>query len=341
MPHSQPWMLDQDGISVAEVLRSRFLSKGENLVRLESELAAYLNKKYALFTGNGTQAQMLILKALGVGQGDEVILPDYVCDKVWKGVAAVGATPVLCDVGAYGNMQFEDVSAKITSRTKAIILVHIFGRNAWDVRYQTLQIPVIEDVCQSFGSMDSSLRTGTYTGYVFTSFHGTKSFALGEGGMLFLNDEKAFEKLQKIRSESGYYTSGTDYTGALGLALWKRYEDGLKTRIKLAALYNEKLPQPLTETERSISGNMHFRYVLKSEKPWEPIKKAFADRGIQVRKGVDNLIHQWQKMADTGFEGALKNFQTAVSIPILPQLDSEETAHIINTVNTLYEARVL
>ena len=101
IPHSQPWITEHDKILMGSLLDSRMLSNGVLMSKLELELAQYLNKKYAIFTGNGTQAQVLILKALGIGPGDEVILPTYVCDKVLKGILFVGATPVFCDVNGH------------------------------------------------------------------------------------------------------------------------------------------------------------------------------------------------------------------------------------------------
>lgn len=340
--HSQPWIIKQDQDSVKACLASAMLSKGSVTAELEQKLAASLNKKYAVFTGNGTQAQLLLLMALGIGEGDEVILPTYVCDKVLKGVLALNATPVLCDTGMDGNMTPETIAEKITPSTKAIILVHIFGRNAWKSDLNQLNIPIIEDVCQSFGHLNENLRTGTYTPMAFTSFHGTKCLPAGEGGMLFLNDEELYQKILKYKANSGYLTSGTDLVSSVLLSQFNRYEQILKNRFNTAQQYNRTIDSRLTETETSLEETgMHYRYVLKSTGNWNTIQQEYLNQGIHVRKGVDALLHRQLGLSDTAFPNAVTVFETAVSIPILPQLTEKETEHIVSVTQQLAAKGIL
>lgn len=318
------------------------LSRGENMLNLERNLGNYLNKKYALFTGNGTQAQMLILKSLGVGAGDEVILPTYVCDKVWKGVTSIGATPVLCDVGENGVMIQANIAEKITPKTKAIILVHIFGINAWSEDLRAFNIPIIEDICQSFGSIKPEHRTGTYTDYAFTSFHGTKAMGLGEGGMLFINDETEFASIKEIKSRLGFITSGTDMLAAMGNSQFSRYTTGLEIRNGIAEKYLSLIPEELNQWANSVRQNsMHFRYVLKSDKNWENIQQAYLQHGIHVRKGVDSLLHRQYELSDDHFPVATRLFNQAVSLPILPQLSEADTDKIISVTQSLFAQGIL
>ena len=314
------------------------LSRGEQMLSMEHAMAEYLNKKHALFTGNGTQAQMLLLKSLGIGPGDEVILPTYVCDKVWKGVVAIGAIPVLCDVGENGVMTHAQLLPKITTKTKAIILVHIFGINAWTRELADFNIPIIEDICQSFGSIEPKKRTGTYTNYAFTSFHGTKALGLGEGGMLFLNDASQFENIKDLKASMGFVTSGTEIIAAMGNIQFSRYQSGLERRREIALEYLRGIPNELnTWAKATANGSMHFRYVLSSNKDWETIRKAYLEHGIHVRKGVDSLLHRTYGFRDDEFPVATQLFNQAVSIPILPQLTEAQAHHIINRTNLLFQ----
>jgi dTDP-4-amino-4,6-dideoxygalactose transaminase len=318
------------------------LSRGDQMLKMEQDLAAYLNKKYALFTGNGTQAQMLILKSLGIGPGDEVILPTYVCDKVWKGVTAIGANPVLCDVGENGVMSSAEIAPKITIKTKAIILVHIFGINAWTEDLSAFNIPIIEDICQSFGSIKYENRTGTFTSYAFTSFHGTKALGLGEGGMLFVNDEAQFEEIKRLKANLGFVTSGTEITAAMGNAQLGRYQIGLERRKEIAMDYLHSIPKELNTWANAIVGkSMHFRYVLKSNKDWETIRKKYLEQGIHVRKGVDALLHRQYGLSDENFPTAAQLFTQAVSIPILPQLTTEESERIVKATKLLFKQGIV
>ncbi len=312
------------------------------MTAFEEKAAMYLGKKHALFTGNGTQAQMLLLRALGIGVGDEVILPTYVCDKVWKGIVAVGATPVLCDIDLNGCMSVDEISKKITTRTKAIILVHIFGINSWNEALAQLNIPIIEDICQSFGGLDNNNTTGKYTAYGFTSFHGTKALGLGEGGMLFTDDTSLFEKIKGLKSEMGFITSGTDVIASLGLSQLQRYDEGLMRRKEIAASYFEKIDSVLNSWIAEIRDrSMFFRYVLKSQGEWEQIRESYLEHGVHVRKGVDSLLHRQYGFSDVEFPNATQLFEQAVSIPILPQLTDEQVNRIIEITNELKEKRIL
>lgn len=342
IPHSQPSITQAEQDAVRRVLFSGMLSKGEITAELETKLAAYLNKKYALFTGNGTQAQMLILQALGIGTGDEVILPTYVCDKVLKGILAVGATPVLCDVNVEGIMDFNTISAKISDKTKAIILVHIFGINAWSAQLKSLNIPIVEDICQSLGSINPEDRTGIHTDFAFTSFHGTKSLAAGEGGMLFVNDDAILSKIISIKKEAGFYTSGTDLVAAVALSMCNSIEKNLKKRSEIAKRFNQELHPNLAHFMNSLaSKSMNFRYIIRSEQNWDHIQAAYLEKGIHVRKGVDALIHRILNLPDAEFPGACAVFNSTVSIPILPQLQAEDVSHIILASNELQERGIL
>ena len=327
---------------MAETVRSGMLSRGKCMTDFEEKAAKYLGKKHALFTGNGTQAQMLLLRALEIGIGDEVILPTYVCDKVWKGIVAVGATPVLCDIDLNGCMFVDEISKNITTRTKAIILVHIFGINSWNEALAQLNIPIIEDICQSFGGLDTNNTTGKYTAYGFTSFHGTKALGLGEGGMLFTDDTSLFEKIKGLKSEMGIITSGTDVIASLGLSQLSRYHEGLKKRQEIASLYLENIESSLNNWANAIKEkSIFFRYVLRSGGNWETIQKAYLERGIHVRKGVDSLLHRQYGYADSDFPHASQIFESAVSIPILPQLSNEQVWHIIDVTNQLRAKAIL
>lgn len=340
--HSQPWIIKQDQDSVKACLASAMLSKGSVTAELEQKLAASLNKKYAVFTGNGTQAQLLLLMALGIGEGDEVILPTYVCDKVLKGVLALNATPVLCDTGMDGNMTPETIAEKITPSTKAIILVHIFGRNAWTDDMDKLGIPIIEDVCQSLGHLNENFRTGTHTNMAFTSFHGTKCLPAGEGGMLFVNGDDVYEKILQLKARSGYITSGTDLVSSLVLSQFYRYDTILKNRLALAEAYNHSIDSRLVETEKQLfHSGMHYRYVLTSKGDWNAIQQAYLEQGIHVRKGVDSLLHRQLGLSDAAFPNAVQAFETAVSIPILPQLTQNQAEHIVEVTQQLAKKGIL
>lgn len=342
IPHSQPWVIEEDISYLSAIIKNKMLSKGTLSIQLEERLSAFLNKKYALMTGNGTQAQMLLLKVLGIGKGDEVIFPSYVCDKVLKGVLAVGATPVLCDIGENWVMNTETISDKISDKTKAIILVHIFGINAYNESLKSLGVPIIEDICQSFGKTIKGNVSGSNSDFAFTSFHGTKMIGAGEGGMLFMNNDSLYEQALKIKYQDGFFTSGTDLVSAFALAQFDRIDQNLRRRKEIAEKYNKTLPATLTKEMRNNDlDTTFFRYVLESTKDFNQIRNSFESKGIAVRKGVDNLIHRSLGLDNKYFLLTERKFQEAVSIPILPQMTEEEVDLVIEAVNELYIKQVL
>jgi dTDP-4-amino-4,6-dideoxygalactose transaminase len=336
--HSQPWILPEDSSLLNEVIRSKNLSKFNITLDLENRLAAFINKKYALSIGNATQAQMLILMALGVGEKDEVILPSYVCDKLVKGVLSMGATPIICDVDKDFVMTSNSISKHITDKTKAIILVHIYGINAYHKDLTRFNIPIIEDLCHTFGKNFNGDLPGTYTDFAFISFHGTKMLSAGEGGMLFLNNKELFEKVIELKNNKGFFTSGNELISAIIIQQIERLGENLKRRREIAMFYNEKLPKELTQHMVELKEKTtYFKYVILSKNKFNNIKKQYEDRGIAVRQAVDNLNHRNLGLSKELYSNSEYFFNNTFSIPIYPHLTQNQIEYIVEVTNELYQ----
>jgi UDP-4-amino-4-deoxy-L-arabinose-oxoglutarate aminotransferase len=343
IPHSQPWILNSDISAFEGCIDSKMLSYDIVSKNLEKKLANYLNKKYALQTGNGTQAQFLLLKALNIGKGDEVIVPTYACDKIVRGIQAAGAIPVLCDVSPFWIMSSDSISRHINAKTKAIILVHIFGINAYWEKLQDFNIPIIEDICQSLGGTADN-RTGTSTDYAFTSFHGTKMVSSGEGGMLFVNNEALYEKCKYYQKKSGIICKSSDISACLIDKQFSRIEENLSRREAIAIAYLDNMPEHLVEDFKGVNRRSNnFRFLLRTNKSFVEIQQKFLEENISVRMGVDALNHiTFSSLKDNKkYVNAEKLFRTTVSIPILPQLAESDINNIVRTVNKLHSRGVL
>lgn len=142
---------------------------------------------------------ILALKALGVGQTDEVILPTYVCRSVIEAIFTVGARPVLCDIGNEWTITAETVATKVTPRTAAIIVVHIFGIRTDTASLERFDVPIIEDACQAFTA--KAIETGRDTGgsVAVLSFHAIKCLTTGEGEMAVSNDTGLVKRMREFR----------------------------------------------------------------------------------------------------------------------------------------------
>ena len=181
----------------AEVLESGRFIFGPEVEAFERESAAYLGVPHAIGVGNGTDALVLSLEAMGIGAGDEVICPSFTFYATAEAIARAGATPVFADIDPVTlNLDPADVAARITPRTKAIMPVHLFGRPAPLAELAALGLPLIEDAAQAFGAPGVA-SAGVCSTF---SFFPTKNlFALGDGGLVACRDDEVAERLRMLR----------------------------------------------------------------------------------------------------------------------------------------------
>lgn len=187
---------------VAEIIASKRFIFGPEVEAFEREFAAYIGTKHAIGVANGTDALLLALRALGVGPGDEVIVPSFTFFASAEPVALLGATPVWCDIDpATFVMTPDTVRAVLTPKTKAIIAVHLFGNVAPVEELAELGVPVIEDAAQSAGTRLADGRRPGALGTIATfSFFPSKNLgAFGDGGMITTDDPALAELIEHYR----------------------------------------------------------------------------------------------------------------------------------------------
>lgn len=241
------------------VLLSGQFIMGPDVNAFEKECAAMIGVKHAISCSSGTDALVMALMALGIGHGDEVILPSFTFFATAGSVARTGATPVFVDVCPICfNIDAEKAAAKITSRTKAIMPVHLFGQSADMNAIQSLaakhQLWVIEDCAQAIGSRHKGLSCGTMGHFGAYSFFPSKNLGgFGDGGLLVTNDDGLAEKAIMMRNhgmQPKYYHSvvgGNFRMDTLQAALLRvklgHYDDYSNGRRRNASYYTEKLSQ--------------------------------------------------------------------------------------------------
>ena len=332
--HSRPYITEEDINAVRKVLQSENIAKGEKTLEFENALCGYLGTKSAFVTASGTSALILGLKALGVKENDEVILPTYVCKNVTVAINNLCAVPVLCDIGDEWNMTVQTIKPRITPRTKAIIIVHIFGIPAASEEIKELGIPVIEDCCQAFGAEVSRKIIGSDSELAMYSFHATKCLTTGEGGALTSNNAKITSRIEELLAKNFISSTMTNIQAALGLSQMKKYSRMLSKRRKIAERYFEEIRDdniilPNSVKEKSI----FFRFPIRIKKmDFEAAKKKFFNDGIHIRRGVDALLHRENGFEDKDFPAATGLFNETVSIPIYPALNEEEQKKVIEAI---------
>jgi UDP-4-amino-4-deoxy-L-arabinose-oxoglutarate aminotransferase len=317
------------------------IAKGTLVETFEAELKRYLGAKFVAATVSGTAGLILALRALGLRRGDEVIIPTYVCPSVFEAVLQSGAEPILCDIGEHWNMTPESVSPYLTKKTKAIVVVHIFGIAADVEGFQKFSIPLIEDCCQALGGEIARKKLGTFGSFGVFSFHATKCLTMGEGGAVVTNDGRLSEIIRALIGRKSVLTTVTDLQAALGLSQLRRYKIFLEKRKLLAKSYLERLPAALTKKLREVTNTMYFRFPLHvGDHDYENVKEFFARNKIAVRKGVDGLLHN-TLLSDKGeYRNAEKAFSSTLSLPLYPALSNGEQERICECIQRWDKNRV-
>jgi dTDP-4-amino-4,6-dideoxygalactose transaminase len=243
---------------------------GPEVEAFEREAAAKLGTQDAVSCANGTDALVLVLDAMEIGPGDEVICPTFTFYATAEAIARRGATPVFADIdGTTLNLDPAGVERRITERTKAIMPVHLFGRPAPDL--SGLGVPVIEDAAQAFGA--GGIATSVASTF---SFFPTKNlFALGDGGIISVNDADLAQRLRMLRFHGSAakkeflyvgYNSRLDAMQAAFLRIFLRHIDDWNTQRREAAARYTELLDGLVETPVDEAGHVYHMYCVRSLK---------------------------------------------------------------------------
>ena len=259
IPLSSPDITEAEIAAVTAVLRTNTLSLGRKLDEFEQVFASFHNMPFAVAVSSGTAALHLALLALNVGQDDEVIVPSFTFIAVANAVRYVGATPVFADIDADTlNLDANSVSAAITPRTKAVIVVHTFGVPAdMDALLSVTRhhhLAVIEDACEAIGAAYKEQFVGTFADISTFAFYPNKQLTTGEGGMLLTRDAGIADRLRALRnqgryatddwlqhSELGYNYRLSELACALGVEQVRRLPSMLAARDEVAATYDRLL----------------------------------------------------------------------------------------------------
>ncbi|MBS0150356.1 MAG: DegT/DnrJ/EryC1/StrS aminotransferase family protein [Nitrospira sp.] len=339
--HSKPWITDDDHHALSEVLASNMLAQGELCRVLELKLAEWVAAVDGVATGSGSAALVLALKALGVGAGDEVILPSYICRSVLEAVITVKGVPVLCDVGKEWVMTAESVVCRLTSKTKAIIAAHMYGVFADIKSIAELGIPVIEDCAQA---VEDCRQRPVHGEVAIFSFHPTKCLTSAEGGLVVSSDLGMAEKMREIRdgnvaeAKPRLFAPLSDLTAGLALSQLKRYPTMLARRRSIAERYLATLEHisSVSLNREAFANSMFFRFPVRTKGGLQSCQQAFLDRGIHVRRGVDMLLHRLIGLADREYPVSTELFHTTVSLPIYPALSVNEEASCVENAALIF-----
>ncbi|HVN60260.1 MAG TPA: DegT/DnrJ/EryC1/StrS family aminotransferase [Gaiellaceae bacterium] len=329
---------------LGEVLEDGRFVFGPNVKAFELEAAEYLGVPETIGVGNGTDAIVIALDALGIGAGDEVICPAFTFYATAEAIARIGATPVFADVEAVTmNLDVEDTAAKITPRTKAILPVHLFGRPAPLAGLAELGVPIVEDAAQAFGS-PAIATTGILSTF---SFYPTKNlFALGDGGLIASNDAELSERIRMLRFHGSKakktfeyvgYNSRLDEIQAAALRIFLRELDGwTRERREAADRYRELGLAEVVETPVDEPGHVYHLFVCRSPQR-DAIQAALAEKQIATANYYLPPLHLQPALAYLGYrEGSLPVTEQLArdnfSIPLWAGIDAGTQERVADAV---------
>ena len=301
IPLSAPDITDAEISAVTQVLRSGRLSLGPQLEAFENAIAAYANAKHAVGVSSGTAGLHLVLRALGLKEGDEVILPSFTFIAAANVLRYERVTPIFADIDAVTlNLDPELVERAITPHTRAILAVHNFGvpadmeALAAVARHHNLLL--IEDACEALGAEWRGKKVGSIGDAGVFAFYPNKQITAGEGGVVVTQNPEIAARIRSLRNhgrtdtgdwlqhaEVGYNYRLSELHAALGLAQMQRLEEILELRAEIARKYAQRLSQsdalvlpPLELPHRKISW---FVYVVRVKE-----KHSRADRERIIEK---------------------------------------------------------
>ncbi|MDD2733781.1 MAG: DegT/DnrJ/EryC1/StrS family aminotransferase [Desulfuromonadaceae bacterium] len=342
--------------SIAEMLDSGQFILGPVVEEFEKTFAAFCDTQFAVGVDNGTNALLLTLKALGIGPGDEVITAANSFLASASCIALAGATPVFADVRDDYAIDPYFVESVITSRTKAIIPVHLTGHPAeMDTIIQLADkhcIYVVEDAAQAVGAKFAGQAVGSFGVAGCFSFHPLKILnAVGDGGMITTSDFALYEMLLKARNhglksrdECEFWSFNARLDAIQAIILREKMEylnQWISKRRDIAKIYSSELAEFVKvprESERETS--VYQTYVIQAERR-NQLQQYLAVRGIDTKIHYSIPIHLQEAASSLGYK--IGDFRVAeyqsnhiLSLPIYPELSTEQLDYVVKTIKKFY-----
>jgi dTDP-4-amino-4,6-dideoxygalactose transaminase len=334
---------------------------GQEVTGFELEAATFCETRHAIGVSSGTDALLVALMALGVGPGDDVVVPTYSFFATAGTVARLGARPVFIDIERSSfNLDVARLAAAVTSRTKAIMPVHLFGRccdmEAVAAVAARHGIPVIEDAAQSIGARDDQRRSaGTIGAIGCLSFFPSKNLgAFGDGGMVLTNDAERAEQIRILRahgSQPKYYhrvVGGNFRLDAIQAAVLRvklRYLSGwTKARRENAdryrTLFREVGLDSRVALPEDVPGHIYNQFVIRCPNR-DRLQRHLRDAGVGTEVYYPVALHLQPCFADLGYrEGQLPEAEAAaresLALPIYPELTEEAQRYVVGRIRDFY-----
>lgn len=378
LPFSQPWVTGADIDAVADVLRSGWLTTGRQCEEFEQRFAAYVGCRHAVAVTSATAAFHLLLHALDIGPGDEVITPSMTWVSTVNLIVLRGARPVFVDVDRDTLMTTaERVEAALTSRTKLVVPVHFAGASLDLDEFQGLGerrgVAVVEDAAHAAGTAYKERRVGSH-GTALFSFHPTKNLTTGEGGLLCTNDADLAATVRRLRFhglaadafqresqgrrpqaevvEPGFKYNLPDMNAALGLSQLGRLDEMNARRAALARRYGELLVrvdgiEPLGIPGYPMTHAWHL-YIVRVDETRSGVtrdeliselKLRRIGTGIHFRAVHSHAYYRNARLDIPSLPNTDWNSERVCSLPLFPGMETEDVERVVAEIATIVRGR--
>jgi len=353
IPIARPLIAEEEKQAVMDVLNSGVIAAGPKTLEFEKNFANFVGTKYAIATTSGTTALHLGLLSLGINNGDEVIAPSFSFIASANTILFCNAKPMFCDVDQQTfNIDTAKIEQLITSKTKAIMPVHLYGQSADMKPLQEIAdkhgLFVIGDAAQAHGATYNDKKIGSFGNLECFSFYPTKNMTTGEGGIITTNDKEIFEKVNSIRNHGrektkwgyehdriGYNYRMTDIAAAIGIEQLKKLPAFNEKRRTNAHYFDEKLKHVETPYVIQKAGHVYHQYTIKY-KNRDKLIKALNENKIGYGIYYPKPLHYYSHLKKYGHSD-LKISETLseeiISLPVHPFLEKKDLEKIVKVVN--------
>ena len=371
VPQFMPYVDMEEYEAIKDCFEINWITEGPKAKEFNEKLCDLIGVKYGVFAPNGTLALYLALRAIGIGPGDEVIVPDFTFIASANAVEMTGARPVFVDVDEDLQISTEACASVLTEKTKAIMPVHIYGFTANMTKVMSFakenNLLVIEDAAQALGIKWNDKGCGSFGDIATFSFFADKTLTTGEGGFVCTNDEATYEKLLYLRNqgrinrgsfihpEIGYNFRMNDIQMAIGLTQLKKLPKIIQLKQKNYDLYCRYLESTgsklyteaveIIKPRAEVSPFIPFRVVLRVKEGSSTSLMAYMkEKGIETRTffyplHLQPCFDRWKgdpRHAKDNFPSCVDSYERGVCLPSFAALTKKEIKYVCAAINEFY-----
>mgnify|MGYP006078285683 FL=1 len=355
IPVYEPYLIGNEKKYVNQCLDSNWISsKGEFINKFETKFASYIKVEHATTVSNGTVALHLALMSLSIKKDDEVILPTLSYVASANSIKYVGAKPIFVDSEKDSwNIDPKKIEARITSKTKAIMAVHLYGAicNMEELKKICVRnnLYLIEDVAEGFGTKYNNKYAGTFGDVSTFSFYGNKTITTGEGGMVVSNNKKVFEKVKYLKNQAvsntkeywhddvGYNYRMTNICAAIGLAQLENADLIIKKKIQISSWYKQFLKDSNINFQKESTNSLHsfwmISIIVDNKKLRDEIRLKLKNNNIETRPLFPPMHSLPMYLDGNSYQIAESLSERGINLPSYPGLNINQVSTICKIIN--------